>query len=227
MLVSNHGRRRARWAAFALMLMLVSACASVTIRANRRTGDTDTIDSVLFVLAEGNGPSWYPGLLKRYLTSETNRRGITARFLILTGVELDESEAIARKAKDVQGVVTMVPAGGTRTQLGNLVQILYDARAFRMVEASSDGADADGSGEPSDGGVEADATGEPAVDGGAPRASELRATGKKRREREAESIWRARINASGGSPAEQLQKIASEMIVRMIADHVLPGKPEE
>ena len=209
------------------MLTLVGACAQVTIKSNRRSGDMDPIDSVLFVLVEGNAPSFYPGVLKRYLASETRRRGITARFLILTGVELDENAAVIKKAKDVQGLVTIVPAGGTRAPLGNLVQVLYDARAFRIVEASSDGAGADGSGEPSDGGVEANASGEPAIDGGAARPGELRAPGKKRREHEVVPIWRARINASGGSYEEQLPKIASELIVRMIADHVLPGKPEE
>jgi hypothetical protein len=209
------------------MIALVGACARVTIKSNRRSGDTDPIASVLFVLVEGNAPSFYPGLLKRYIASETSRRGITARFLILTGVEIDESETIIKKANDVQGLVTIVPAGGTRTSLGNLVQVLYDARAFRIVEAASGGASADGSGEPSDGGVEANASGEPAVDGGTARAGELRAPGKKRREHEVVPIWRARINASGGSYADQLPKIASELIVRMIADHVLPGKPEE
>jgi hypothetical protein len=86
-----------------MMLTLVGACAQVTIKSNRRSGDTDPIDSVLFVLVEGNAPSFYPGVLKRYLASETSRRGITARFLILTGVELDENAAVIKKAKACKG----------------------------------------------------------------------------------------------------------------------------
>jgi hypothetical protein len=208
----------------ALTLALVGACAQVTIRSNRRSGDADPLESVLFVLVEGNGPAHYPGLLKRYLAAETGRRGIAARSLILTGVELDESATIVKKAKDVQGVVTIVPAGGTRGPMGNLVQVMYDVRALRIVETTPGGDDADDSATPTDGGAEVDASGAPVA---ATRGAKPRTPAKERREHEIVPIWRARVNASAGAQEDQLSKIASELVVRMIADHVLLGKPEE
>ncbi len=228
MSVGARSSRAIRFGLLGLSVAFVVACAEVTISSNRRTGDATPIDPVLFVIAEGNTPASYPRIMRHYLMREMSQRGIAARVIILTGTELDEGQVIRNGAAKMRGLVIVVPAGGTRNQFGDLMQVLYDARAFRITRKRA-------SAQPVDAGRPASSNGDAGTDGttadGAPPPNGAEPStprpSKPRDDAEVTPIWRARVNASGGGPSDKLEKVASGLVVRMIRDHVLPGTPAE
>jgi hypothetical protein len=195
-----------------LVLLTVAACAEVTIDSSRRPSDEGTFDPVAFIVTRGNTSARSAKLLQEGLLAETHRRGIAARALVLGGTDLDEEALIARAARGRHGLVFLEPAGGTRSgSSGELSQILWDVRAFRVLSGAAAPEGGDDAASPPDVGA-ADRGAAPAP---SPRKTSLRA------------VWRARIDATGGYPEDQAQQIASKLVIRLIADGLLPGSPKE
>lgn len=203
-----------------MTLALFPACVppTVLISSQRRPNDTATIEPAAFVIVQGNTPSHYPVLLREAIIDEARRRRIVTRCTILTGIELDEAETIARATRHARGLVSIVPSGGTRSaETPNLVQVLYDARAFRLPPAPTKKADE--AEEKRDGGVPAP------TEGGAAKAAPP-SLGLP--SREMVPIWRARMEISGeGLEQTGLRELGRRLVQRLVHDRVLPGVDDE
>lgn len=186
--------------------VLAGACAHVDIDSSRRSGDLDTIEPVLFVVYRNNTPANHPGLIKGALEGQAQRRQIPAKALVISGAELNELETIAHASEGMRGVITISPVGTTTDRNDNMVAVVYDVRAYRIVKKPKP----------------AEHEGRMAVSLMTSDRGELPETAGEQR---LVTIWRARVDVDcgRGGAGVGVEALTEDLMRRLVAEHVLAG----
>jgi len=123
-----------------MVVALVSAagCSSVTIESTRKQNDATTIEPIAIVVYQGPMEREQADKLAQALVHSAQRRRVVARATVFNGTELDENASLLSAAQGMRGLVTIRYAGGSHWPDGSYKQILYDARAFRVVAPTLD-----------------------------------------------------------------------------------------
>jgi hypothetical protein len=199
--------RAARLAGLSLAAAaLAGSCAHVEIDSSRRSDDLETIEPALFVVYRNDTPATLPRQIKDALESQAQRRKILAKTVVISGTELNELETIIHAAEGMKGVVTVSPVSSTVDRDGNMLAVLLDVRAFRVVR-------------------------KPAPDGRMTVSLMTSERGELPEAAGAErflTIWRARVDMKGSqiggvTLGVGVEAMAEDLMRRLVAEHVLAG----
>jgi hypothetical protein len=183
---------------FALAASAIMGCATVSVDGVRKANDPGTIQPVAFIIFQSDTPPSYSQILHTALAGEMQRRGIAAHFTIVSGSG-NKGGVAAKALSDVPGCVMLAPSDGSPRLNGVVAPAYYDVRAFRILKHPG-----------------------PAEPGSGPNGTTPINDGKGL----VTTIWRGRAYARGGFAEEKLGAVASQLVVRLIADDVLPGNPQ-
>ena len=184
----------------ALAALAFMGCAAVSVEGVRRANDSHAlVEPIAVVIFQSSTPASHSQVLQRTLSSELQRRGLLATFTIVSSSEEDEPGVAATAFRDASGAILIAPSDGSARLNGVVAPVYYDVRALRILEHPG-----------------------PAVPGSGPNGTTPINDGKGR----VTPIWRGRAYARGGFANENLADVASQIVVKLIADHVLRGTPQ-
>jgi hypothetical protein len=182
----------------ALAALAITGCATVRVDGVRRADDPGVIEPVAFVIFQSDTPASYSQILERTISDEMQRRRIPAHFTIVSGSEKAKAGVVAEALGDVPGCIIIAPSNGSPRLNGVTAAAYYDLRALRILKHP--GPAVSGSGP----------NGPPPINDGTGKTS---------------TIWRGRAYARGGFSNENLGEVASQIVMKLVADHVLRATP--
>jgi hypothetical protein len=162
------------------------------------SASSSTIEPVTFVIFQSSTPPSYSQILERTLSGEMQRRGIPAHFAIVQGSENAKGGVVASALGDVQGGIIIAPSDGSPRLNGVTVPAYYDVRALRILKHPG-----------------------PVIPGNGPNGTTPINDGTGR----FTCIWRGRAYAHGGFGDENLGEVASQIVIKLVADHILRATP--
>ena len=179
------------------LVLAVAGCATVHVEVTQRANDPSPIEPVAVILFQSSTPPSHSQILERALSAEMRQRGIAASFTIVPGSEKAKGGVVATALADVAGAIIIAPSDGTPSVNGVTVPVYYDVRALRILKHPG-----------------------PAVEGSGPNGTTPINDGLGR----STYVWRGRAYA-GRLTDENLREVASQIVVRLVADHVLRATP--
>jgi len=172
-------------------------CASVKVESNSRANDPDAlVEPIAFVIFQSSTPLSYSKHLQSGLSNEMKARDISARFTIVLGSENDKGRVVAKALSEVSGCIIIAPSNVSPLINVIVVPAYYDVRALQILQHPGT-----------------------AVPGSGPNGATPISDGKGR----VATIWRGRVSARGGFAEENFRDVASQLVEKLIADHVLRG----
>jgi hypothetical protein len=178
----------------ALVALAGTGCATVRVDGVRRAEDSGIIEPVAFLIFQAKTPPNHSLVLQSALADEMQRRGIAAHFTIVPGPEKRKPGLVADALQEVPGFITIAPSDGTPYLNAVIDPVYYDLRAYRILKHPG-----------------------PAVPGSGPDETTPINDGTG----QTSIIWRGRAYARGGFSAENLGQVASQIVVKLVADRVL------